>query len=415
MDSAHRFNVGNRLVAGARSSRGAALAAPLFLAAGLLLSSPPGAARADSCSNEPIRVEQGATVLSDCRAYEMVTPIQKGSGGPEPTEQAEFVGEAELEPLNPAGLFGAPGAQAAVNGERMAWLSEPVPGSESYGLTQISARDPGGWVSHDLVPELSVSNDLTCPFSLGVSGWSPNLTKAILDLPAGPPAANSASPLGFYEEHECGHDEPRLVAGEPQHFRNLFVHDDGDGLNRLINLTPGGVLWPEPEEGNQQYWPASLLAASDDLSHVIFEEELPLTDAAEKVSPTVEEACERAERACWQGQDNLYEWANGQVRLVTVLEGAGREETPVHGSLAGATRNYIVASRNLAANSINIAQYQHAISSDGSRVFFEAPGDEREGDLYLREGGVRTVQVDAAEVGAPGPSGGGDLDRKSVV
>jgi hypothetical protein len=400
MEHAHRSRIGGQLAE-------AAVATIALLAAVTLFWISPGKAIAGECANEAIRMEQGASALADCRAYEMVTPSAKGSGGPEPTEQTEFFENRELEPLNPAKLFGAPGAQAAVDGDRMAWLSEPMPASSGYGLSQLAVRGTDGWVSNDLVPGLSVSNDLTCPFSLGVSSWSPDLTKAVLDLPAGPPAANPSAPSGFFEEHECGHDEPRLIPGEAQHFRNLFLRNEVDGGTSLINITPAGVVWPEPEEANQQYWPASVLATSDDLSHVIFEEELPLTSAAEELSPEVEEACEQGERGCWQGQDNLYEWVNGEVRLVTVLEGAGGEETPVHGSLAGATRNYLVASRNLARNSINIAQYAHAISSDGSRVFFEAPGDEGEGNLYLREGGVRTVQIDAAGVGAPGPSGGG--------
>ncbi len=60
---------------------------------------------------------------------------------------------------------------------------------------------------------------LLCSEFLGVTGWSTNLSNGILDLPAGPPA-------GFAEEPECGHDEPRLVPGEPEHFRNLFLHDN---------------------------------------------------------------------------------------------------------------------------------------------------------------------------------------------
>jgi hypothetical protein len=407
MEYARRSLLGGRFSIAVGPAGAFALVAALLLAM-TFLSARPSAALAAECANEAMRIEQGVSSLGDCRAYEMVTPVDKGSGGPEPIEQSEFFEGRELTPLNPEELFGAAGAQSAVDGDRMAWLSEPMPAATGYGINQISERGSDGWVSHDLVPPLSVTNDVACPFSLGVSGWSPDLTKAILDLPAGPPATNAAGPLGFFEEHECGHDEPRLVAGESEHFRNLFVHDDGDQSNRLVNLTPQGVLWPEPEEVGQQYWPASLVAASADMSHVVFEEELPLTKTAEEVSPEVEEACERAERACWQGQDNLYEWAGGVVRLVTVLEGPGGEEVPVHGSLAGATRNYRMASP-FVENSINIAEYEHAISTDGSRVYFEAPGDEAAGDLYLREDGARTIQVDLAEAGAPGPSGGGDF------
>ena len=55
-------------------------------------------------------------------------------------------------------------------------------------------------------------------------------------------SSNPASPA------ECGHDEPRLVPGEPEHLRNLFVRDNRVGSHALVNLTPSGVVWPEPEE-----------------------------------------------------------------------------------------------------------------------------------------------------------------------
>lgn len=350
----------------------------------------PAAAKADGCPNEARRVEQGVS-LPECRAYELVTPPAKGSGEPK-SGKAIF---RELEPLRPDDLLNAQGARAAVDGGRMAWVSEPLPSSASYGTSWLSARGPGGWSSEGLIPPMSISNDIGCSQWMSVTGWSPDLSKAVLDLPAGPPAADASSPQGFYEELECGHEEPRLVPGEPEHFRNLFLHDTAGGSNQLINVTPAGTVWPEPEEVLQPYWPASFLAASDDLSHVVFEEELKLTPDAP---------------LGYRGGDELYEWVDGAVRLVTVLEDANGTEVPVHGSLAGATRNYRAPSGDIRDRAANVAQFQHAVSSDGARIFFEAPGDEGEGDLYLRENGERTIQVDAAEAGCgPCASGGGDF------
>jgi hypothetical protein len=217
-------------------------------------------------------------------------------------------------------------------------------------------------------------NGVVCPVQLGVSAWSPDLTSSILDLPAGPPA-------GFLNEQECGNDEPRLVPGESSHFRNLFLHDDLDGSDQLVNLTPADVVWPAPEEENQHYWPSSFLAGSDDLSHIVFEEELKLTPDAP---------------VGFRGGDELYEWTGGQVKLVSVLP----DGTPVHGSLAGATRNYAAESGLTADEAVNVAQFRHAVSSSGSRILFEA-----EGALYLREDGDRTIQVDRST--GPDPSGGG--------
>lgn len=339
------------------------------------LVSAPGAV-ADGCANEPRRLEQDSAMLPDCRAYEMVTPAAKGSGEPEPIDPAEVKEGRDLAPLRVSSLPPAGGARTAVAGDRLAWISEPLPGAGAPGLGHLASRGGDGWSSEGLVPPTSPLNDLLCPLLIGVSGWSADLTGAVLDLPAGAPA-------GFRGEEECGNDEPRLVAGEPEHFRNLFVRDNPTGSQQLVNVTPPGVHWPEPEESLQRYWPASFLAASDDLGKVVFEEELALTTDAP---------------VGYRGGDELYEWSGGQVRLVTVLPG----NVPVHGSLAGATRNYAAESEPAGVfdKAVNVAQFRHAVSADGSRVFFEAAGG-----LYMREGGARTVQVDASH--GPGADGGG--------
>lgn len=339
-------------------------------------SAPAGAAEA--CPNESVRLEQGAADLAECRAYEMVTPSAKASG--EPVVALEEVsGGRETAPLQTTRLFPVNGARAAIDGGRVAWLSEPLPGASSVGLNYLSSRGATGWASVGAVPPMSPVNGLLCPPLMGVSAWSSDLARSVLDLPAGPPASNAIAP-GFKGEDECGHDEPRLIPGEPERFRNLFVHDFPAGTYQLVNVTPGDVIWPEPQEGSQRYWPASFLAASDGLDHVVFEEELALTDDAP---------------IGYRGGNELYEWTDEEVRLVTYLP----DETPVHGSLAGATRNY-GPTGTIADQVTNVAQFRHAVSVDGSRIFFEA-----EGGLYLREGGARTVQVDASQ-GAE-PSGGG--------
>ena len=352
--------------------------ASLFLLAllVLLLAALPAAADATAdCPNEAIRSAQGpaALALPDCRAYELVTPAGKGSGEPEPIDLGEAREERDTTPLEPSHLLPANGARADLAGERFAWISEPLPGDAVPGLSHLATRGPAGWQSLGLTPPLSPLNDLLCPLLLGVSAYSSDLRTSILDLPAGAPA-------GFHQEEECGHDEPRLLAGEPEHFRNLYRHDDISGENQLVNLTPPDVSWPEPEADGQLYWPASYLAASDDLDHVVFEEELALTPDAPLGYP---------------GGNELYEWHAGGVHLVTILP----DGTPTHGSLAGATRNYSAPSL-FEEQTRNIAQFRNAVSADGSRIFFEAAGN-----LYVREGASKTRQIDASR--GPDPGGGG--------
>lgn len=382
---------GEAAASGRRAHGGAALVVFVaVLAVGATGAVPSVAAAA--CPNEPRRAEQSVS-LPECRAYELVTPPDKGSGQPAPKIFESLGGQRESEPLSPDSLSGAPGPRAALDGERIGWVSQPMRESLSPGVSHISTRTPAGWTTQGLVPPMSPLNELVCAFQMGVSGWSANLDRAILDLPAGPPQ-------GFSLEPECGHPEPRLVDGEPKLFRNLYMHDNLGGGDSLVNVTPADVPLPEPSRPGQDYRTARFFAGSDDLGHVVFTEELPLTRAAEETSPEVEEACENEEPGCWEGQNNLYEWTEGEVRLVTVLP----DGSPVLGSLAG-----IYIDPVFIRSDLSIAQARHAVSADGQRIFFEA-----EGNLYLREDGERSVQVDEAEAGAPGPGGGGEFQIAST-
>jgi hypothetical protein len=346
--------------------------------ASLLLLAAPAAFAGEPCPNAGLRVGASA-VLHDCRAYEMVTEPNKDSG--------------EVLAV-PAGFFdsqlgGIAGMHASVTDEpmRMAWASEyPLPGSASPGLDYLSTRGAGGWSSENVIPPQSVENGLNCPVIVAMAAYSADLSKGVL-------ADGFGQPGSFIESEllNCGHDEPRLVTGEPEGFQNLFLRDNEAPSYQLVNDAPA----PASSSSTERYYPAAFLAGSADLSHVVFEEELPLTPEAGK-------------------GDELYEWVGGAVHLVSVLPG-GRA---AHGSLAGATRNtqleHGVGGFEKIQVPFNLADARHAVSAAGSRVFFVA-GD----NLYLREnadqppaeecapGRACTIQVDEAQAGAAGPSGGG--------
>src|SRR4029077_6433518 len=65
-------------------------------------------------ANEGRRLEQNATFLPDCRAFELVTPVDKDSGEP----------MAVIPGFRAYILEGTRGAHASLSGERMAWISE---------------------------------------------------------------------------------------------------------------------------------------------------------------------------------------------------------------------------------------------------------------------------------------------------
>lgn len=92
-------------------------------------------AAADSCANSAFRVGASAD-LPDCRAYEMVSPVDKGGGDIAVPEQGEF-------------------RQAALDGDRMTYSSATAFGDAYRGAfvsQYLATRGTGGWSSHALNP-----------------------------------------------------------------------------------------------------------------------------------------------------------------------------------------------------------------------------------------------------------------------
>jgi hypothetical protein len=330
-----------------------------------------GPASEQTCPNAALRTGLAAD-LPDCRAYERVSP---------PGSEPRF--EIRGAPINLTEVGAidngqARGVQASNSGGGLAYVAEyPPEGSASDGEYLVSSRGANGWSTEEMIPPQSTDYSLGCK-SAYVADYAPGLTSSIL-------ADGVGQPGSAYDEGvlRCGMDDPALVAGEPEGFQNLFLRQGEDPSYRLIDLTPFGV---SPDD-------AWFQAASEDegLSRVVFEEEAQLVAGAPA------------------GKD-LYEYSEGVVRLVTVLPGG----EAVLGSLANAD----VYEHGEAGQGPEV--FTHAVSSGGSRVFFTAGGD-----LYLREHAEReqsalaggdecteperacTVEVDAAESGAPGPGGSG--------
>ncbi|HTA96137.1 MAG TPA: hypothetical protein VK730_00665 [Solirubrobacteraceae bacterium] len=353
------------------------IAAALTASFACVVSTVPAASAAE-CSNEARRVEQNSTFLPECRAYELVTPT--GNSFAEPHVVPGGLNEGELS--SPQGM------EASVSGDRMAWTSE-YPSAKSTGLDYLSTRGVNGWTAENLIPPQSVENGLGCPSRVGMTAYSAELSVGVLE--------DGYAQYGSFknESFNCGHDEPLLVSGEPLGFQNIFLRNNEHVSYKLVDVTPPNAPDPKPApENHNQYFPAAFQAGSSDLSHVVFEEELPLAEGA-------------------GSGDELYEYFEGAVHLITYLPGG--TPTPVHGVLAGSTPNTqgIQATNEFVPHSL--ADYRHAMSADGSRVFFEA-----EGGLYARTNAEQpaveecataskacSVQLDEAQGAAAGPSGGG--------
>jgi DNA-binding beta-propeller fold protein YncE len=238
------------------------------------------------------------------------------------------------------------GIVAARNGDRATYSSVNVqPGSQSISEDYLATRGADGWSSENALPLQSYTGE-ECPrFDTSPLAYSPDVSLEVFFDGGGGGAVG------------CDSEAVEVVSGEPLGYENLLLRDNVTGTYQLINVTPAGVA---PED-------ASFQGASSDLSHVVFSEAAPLTAGA----PV--------------GVSDLYEWDEGVLRLVTVLP----DGVTVQGALA------------------SNEQKTHAISAEGSHVFFTAGGD-----LYVRVDSGRTVQVDQAQ-GGSGPGGGGSFQYAS--
>lgn len=292
-----------------------------------------------ACPNEQLRAGFSGR-LPDCRAYELVTPPTKSSAQLDAAQQVEY------------------SSVAAADGEALTLRAfEPLPGAPNAGEHYLATREAGGWSAQDTMP-LESYDGTSCMEYQHVDAYSAQLTREVMRIDAGSRASGDSN-----EENpeSCNPEGRQVVSGEPVGYENLLVRDNTTGAYQLVNVTPSGVT---PADAYFQ-------AASADLSHVIFTEVSPLAEGAT------------------YGVENLYEWDEGTVRLVSLLPNG----TAVTGTLAAP---------------VGEPEHEGVISSDGSHVLFSY-----DAALYDRIDGQRTVQIDEAE-GGSGASGGGSLQAASA-
>ncbi len=297
-----------------------------------------------ACPNEQMRGGFSGR-LPDCRAYELVTPpVKSGS---------QFDGELSM----------VYASKAAADGEALTLTTrEPRPGAPTGGEAYVARRGAGGWIAEDIMP-LESYDGAACANYQFTYAFSEQVTKDVIQAGGGSRA--SASKNYAEDPESCNPEGRQVVSGEPVGYENLLVRQNATGAYQLVNVTPPGVT---PADAHFQ-------AASADLSHVIFTETSPLAEGAR------------------YGVENLYEWDEGAVRLVSVL----LDGTAVPGSLPEkeVTEKEVTEGRHRPDKGV--------VSSDGSHVLFTYGGA-----LYDRIDGQRTVQVDEQQGGSD-PSGGGSF------
>jgi hypothetical protein len=282
---------------------------------------PPGAPNTD-CPNQIFRTGAAAKLV-DCRAYEMVSPVEKNN-----TDIASLINLNS----NPATLN-----QSAAGGEALTYTTAKGFGDAQgapYVSQYVASRGAGGWRNHGITPPQGLStNDIGLRLDVDFRAFTPDLCQSVL-LRGVDPALAPGAPEGL-----------------PEGFFNLYRRTNcgGDSYEALITAKPPTVKYFNPE----------VQGLSADGRCVIFYAEGQLTpDANPGVAPN-------------GSNRQLYGFCDGQTRLISVLP-AGSATTS---DTAAGTANPGVRFRTG-----NDAQ---AVSADGSRVYWTA-AKENPGTVYVR-------------------------------
>lgn len=284
--------------------------------------------------------------LPDGRVYELVSPVEKNGGQVLPAEPiTSSCGKAECKPG--AGYSHFP-MQSSPDGEAVVY--EGTPFSTEGAVIEneyIARRTAAGWVTTNLTPPLLQSKG-----AQGYKAFDASLTKGVLAQ-----IGSSLSPEA------------------PSDYANLYAQPTADplALEPLIVSEP-----PNRAPGNGQgSLRLTYAGASADFSQQIFE----ANDALSEETPFAPAAVDPGDP---EKESNLYEWTGGGLRLVNVLP--GNTET-VPGAVLGSGTLLKSGDPNTPATVVT-----GAISDDGSRIFWTS----KAGQLYVREDGEVTVEIEAA-------------------
>ncbi len=285
-----------------------------------------------NCANQADRYGPSAT-LPDCRAYEMVSPVDKG--GASIINRIQTI--ATIAPL-------AENDQAALDGEKLAYTSYKPFGDArgNYWQNQyIATRGPEGWSSHGISPPQRGGVFKFALFRLEVpryGAFSEDLSRGFLLDDGVPPLM------------------PNGVSGK----YNAYLRDNSsETYTTLSTELLGGRTESTSLEGYTEDW-----------SHVLFSSEAAFIPKATE-----------------GGTYKLYDYTGGELHLVSILPGG----EVAGGAVLGAPASGFAGSEN---PSLEWDHVDHAVSADGSRIFWTTGiTTHSTGKIYARIDGTTTIPV----------------------
>lgn len=216
-------------------------------------------AAAAECPNEAIRVEQRADRLGDCRAWELVSPVDKNGG---------YIADY------PESIVGSESGGAAAFKSQAGFANAHADGGFGF-FDYIARRTNSGWETNALTP-LTPTGQSQILFGTNFLGFSPDLEKAVL-VALEIPGVQGAAPGAGY-----------------QNYLEDTTTDALQSINPSTNPEPAPPLSLYPAE-------AGARAESSDFQHIAFEARVNLTPDAAGPFPKV------------------YEWSGGTLRIASVL------------------------------------------------------------------------------------------------
>ncbi len=276
----------------------------------------------------------GALVLPDGRAWELVSPPDKGGALIEETETSQAASDgggivySVSEPFG-EGIAGHVGNSA----------------NALAGATELSTRIAGGgWRTRDISPKQTLTLEGRTATEMFGSNevfylFTPDLSLGILE-----------------PQYGLGHTSQSQEAREPSLYLRSDTSEQYEPLVAAANVPPD-TKWVGTESYGATWEQMEFKAATPDLTHILFSDWAALTpEAVTAASAGIEFA------------PNLYEWSGGKLQVVNILPG-GSQSVP---GVSFGNNNY-----QSAAN-------PWAMSADGRWVVFKY-GEGSVSTYYVRD------------------------------